>query len=147
MKTKRLTACLLAITLLFSALSLCACGATQECEYTSFTKHLADMDEITACVYGDQEVYYELPVDDDLLTLMEGDFEKGSFNGGAKLLSLNIDMQYEICFFENGCSMIYYGFCGVFESDRQYYSYTLDNGIDDLISHIINTGKITEKEV
>ncbi|MDD6094794.1 MAG: hypothetical protein PUC29_03515 [Clostridia bacterium] len=143
---KKLISALLILSLLMTAVSLAGCGTTKECEYDSFIDTLKGADTVTACIYGDEEVYYDLDVTDEFTELFNGEFVKSDFKNGNKLLTVTVSMQYEICFFEDGCAMIYYGFCGVFDSDRQYYSYKLDGGINALTEYILSNGTISEQE-
>ncbi len=159
---KRLISILLITSLLLSSFLLTSCGETGECDIKSFTKALeevrdavpdedADTDEeekdinsVTACIYGDGDKYYDVKVTDDFISLFSGDYAGSSFHGGEKLLSVTVSMQYEICFFEDDCAMIYYGFCGVLEKDRQYFSVKLDGGVDALREYILNNGIISD---
>ena len=143
---KRITSLFLVFSLLLAAFLLCSCGTTQECEYDSFISALKKEATVTACVYGDEEVYYEVKVTDEFCRLFDGEFEKSGFNSTKKLLSVTVSMQYELCLFEDDCAMIYYGFCGVFDSDRQYYTAKLDGGIDALTEYIINNGTVIEQK-
>lgn len=61
-------------------------------------------------------------INNELFDLLPKTLDKTNFvNRNDKILSLTIGMQYEITFFSDGGAMIYYGYCGVFQKDRQYY--------------------------
>lgn len=143
---KKFTSVFLAVSLLVSALLLCGCGTTRQCEYDSFVSALKNEDTVTACVYGDGDVYYKVKTDGGFCDFFDGEYEKSSFNNSKKLLSVTVSMQYEICFFEDDCAMIYYGFCGVFDSDRQYYTVKLQGGTAALIEYITQNGTVTDQE-
>ena len=96
---KKLISALLILSLFLTAVSLAGCGTTKECEYDSFIDALKGADTVTACIYGDEEVYYDLDVMDEFTGLFDGEFEKSDFKNGKKLLSVTVSMQYEICFF------------------------------------------------
>ena len=154
---KKITAIILVLTLLTSCLLLTGCNATNECEYDSLVSALGDIkdavpdedaeeDEIesvnsvTACIYGDDEQYYNVKVDDGFIFHFYGQFAKADSFSGKKVLSVTLSMQYEITFFDSGDAMIYYGFCNVFQSDRQYYKFKLNDGLDSLREYIIKNG-------
>ena len=154
---RKIISTVLLICLIISCAAFCGCSASEECEYESLIAALRevrdavpdeDMDEeeaeginnITACVYGDEEEYYELKVTDDFIALFDGEFTKSDSYEGKKILSVTVGMQYEITFFEGSDAMIYYGFCGVFQSDRQYYKYKLTDGVSALREFIISNG-------
>ena len=142
---------------------LASCSASGECEYENFIKALTDIrdavpdedtdeeealkiNDVTACVYGDTDRYYDVTVTDEFISLFSGEYERSTFGGGEKILSVTLSMQYEICFFEGDDAMIYYGFCGVFQKDRQYYSVKLDGGVTALLDYIKNNGTISDIE-
>ena len=154
---RKVISLILILSLLFSALLLTGCSASEECEYESFKTALSDIrdavpdedmekeeaekiNNVTACVYGDDEEYYDVRVTDELVSLFDGEFTKADGFEGKKVLSVTVSMQYEITFFDSGDAMIYYGFCGVFQSDRQYYKFTLNGGIDALREYILTNG-------
>lgn len=129
--------------------SLCSCALTAESDIDSTMAALKDAKEISAHLYKDEETSYSLKVTDELLVLdlVEGKWEKaGGQNGGTKVLTLTVGTQHEITFFDNGIAMIYYGYAGVFEKDRRYFSVSLDSSLEDLYSYIEDFGKIIEAE-
>lgn len=160
---KKITSAILIIVLLISCVMFTGCNATEQCEYDSFIKALneikdavpeedADEEEIetindvTACIYGDEEHYYSVHVTDEFLSLFDGEFVKADRFSGNKVLSVTLSMQYEITLFDSGDAMIYYGFCNVFQSDRQYYTFKLTNSVDALRDYITENGTTVSLE-
>ena len=141
---KRFIAALLcAIT----AFALCSCALTEESDVESTLKVLEDAKEITAHLYSDGETSYELSVTDELLSLVEGKWEPaGGQNGGEKVLTLTVATQHEITFFDNGVAMVYYGYAGVLEKDRRYYTVDLEEELTKLCDYVFENGKVIEEE-
>lgn len=141
---KKLIAILLCAITLFA---LCSCALTEESDIDATLKALEKAEEITAHIYKDGETSYTLEVTDELCGLVKGKWESaGGQNGGTKVLTLTVGTQHEITFFDNGVAMVYYGYAGVLEKDRRYYTVSLDSELDELHSYIEKNGKILEKE-
>ncbi len=141
---KRIIAALLCI---LTALAFSSCALTEESDVDSTLAALKDAKKITAHLYTDEETSYTVKVTEELLSLVEGDWEKaGGQDGGTKVLTLTVGTQHEITFFDNGVAMIYYGYAGVFEKDRRYFSVDLEKEIDNLYNYIEENGKVLVDE-
>lgn len=158
MKIKRIIASLLLLAFVFAFTS---CSAGEKCQFDVFAENFRNSEEPTAYVYDEEKLYdisdYSIPQTSAvsakpvsvLLSLMptsEMLVETGSLNRSDKLLTVTIDMQYEMTFFENGGVMIYHGVCGVFEKDRQYYEVSSDYDVGLLIDFIKNNFSVSESE-
>lgn len=135
----------LAVLLVFSG-----CSSTVQCEKDSLTDAVkrADKFSLSACVYSDGEDILMLPGGDELADFIQGDWKARSGKGdGDKVLSVTVSTQYEVCFFDNGTAMIYYGYCGVFEKDRQYFDVSLNTGLDALVDYVNNTGIVIKYDI
>lgn len=154
---KKIISVILTALMISASLLLTGCSATKECEYESLISSLTEIEKavpdedmtdgeaeginnVTACIYGGEEEYYDVKVTDEFISLFDGEFTKSGDFEGEKVLSVTVSMQYEITFFSSGDAMIYNGFCGVFQSDRQYYNCRLNGGIDALKDYILNNG-------
>lgn len=128
--------------------STSACAATKQCEADSLIDAAADAEEVSACVYDNgEEKILKLEGGNVLAKLFEGEWNKiDGMDGGKKVLSVVVATQYEVCFFDNGTAMIYYGYCGVFEKDRQYYSVSLDTDLDSLVEYVMENGTVVDDE-
>ena len=141
---KRFIAALLcAIT----AFALCSCALTEESDIESTLAVLEEAEEITAHLYSEEETSYELSVTDELLALVEGEWTAaGGQDGGTKVLTLTVATQHEITFFDNGVAMVYYGYAGVLEKDRRYFTVELEEDLEKLYDYIEENGKIIVDE-
>ena len=140
---KKIIAALLCAITVFA---LCSCAITEESDIESTLKVLEDAEEITAHIYSDEETSYELKVTEELLALVEGEWETaGGQAGGKKVLTLTVATQHEITFFDNGVAMVYYGYANVIEKDRRYFTVDLDESLEKLSDYVQDNGKIIEE--
>lgn len=145
------------LVLLLTVLTFTACAARQECEADSALEALGKAEDVTVCVYADMDSYEDetggdtkkLPVlesGEGVAGLLGGKWEKCSGDSlGNKLLSLTLSTQYEICIFDSGKAMVYYGYCGIFEKDRQYYEVSLDSDIDQVLEYVRDNCKTVQE--
>ena len=141
---------------LSAALLLCSCSAKAECKPEAALATLGKAEDVPVCLYSDsaestaagtsdgassdESGASALPVVRDgagLAELLKGEWTEcsGTFLGNKKL-SITVATQYEICLFDSGKAMIYYGYCGIFEKDRQYYTVSLDSGLDAVLEYV-----------
>ncbi len=124
-----------------------SCTSTVQCEPESFLEAVLASEEVGAFIYDNNSDTVKLPDGEELAALMQGSWEKRDGRpDGEKVLSVTADMQYEVCFFDDGTAMIYYGYCGVFEKDRLYYNVTLDTGLDPLVEYVKENGVVIEDD-
>lgn len=150
MKFIRITAFIIAILFTFS---LCSCSVPEQCNYDNFRESISDVQSVTACIYTEStddtinDEKFDVSVTDEFLSLLDGEFQPAdNYSIGNKVLSITVSMQYELCLFDNGYVMIYYGFTGVFQSDREYYKYKLNADKNELLDYIRNNGIIKNME-
>lgn len=130
----------LALTLLFSG-----CSATIETEPASVIEQLGTLDVAQAYIY-DSDVTMEFPMEDAFLSLFSGEWTpKGGGASGEKVLSVVVGTQYEICFFDDGTAMIYYGYTGILERDRQYYQFAPAENVEKMVQYIEDAGSVYEE--
>lgn len=153
---KRTATAILALLLTF--LTFSACAARPECDADKAIEALGEAENITVCVYADMDKYENdadgkkkaLPVLEsggELAELLRGEWSNSSGKDlGKKLLSITLSTQYEICLFDSGKAMVYYGYCGIFEKDRQYYTVSLDSGTDRVIEYVRNNCITVQKD-
>lgn len=141
--------------IIFAAALLCAascfalsgCSASKQCEPDELLDAVEAADKVDACIYDDGDVMLELDAGRELRELMNGDWQKADGRpNGKKVVSVTVATQYEVCFFDDGAAMIYYGYCGVFQKDRQYYKVTLKGELDELVEYIRENGTEIEDE-
>lgn len=131
-----------AVLLVFSG-----CSSTVQCEKDSLINAVKEADKVSACIYSDEENTLILKGGNSLSELMQGEWEERNGVGdGEKILSVIVSTQYEVCFFDDGTAMIYYGYCGVFEKDRQYFNVSLDTGLDSLVEYVKENGTVIEND-
>ena len=141
---KKIIAALLCAITVFA---LCSCALTEESDIESTLKVLEDAKEISAHVYSDEETSYELKVTDELLSLVEGEWESaGGQDGGKKVITLTVATQHEITFFDNGVAMVYYGYASVLEKDRRYFTVDLEEELSKLCDYVEENGKVLVDE-
>ena len=145
------------LVLLMTVLTFTACAARPECEADAALEALGKAEDVTVCVYADMDNYEDetggdtkkLPVlesGEEVAGLLGGKWENCSGDSlGNKLLSLTLSTQYEICLFDSGRAMVYYGYCGIFEKDRQYYEVSLDSDIDEVLEYVRDNCKTVQK--
>lgn len=127
---------ILCITAVFSG-----CASTIQSESDSLAEAVKDTETVSACLYSEDEDVLILSGGNMLADMIAGDWQKRSGIGdGEKVLSVTVSTQYEVCFFDDGTAMIYYGYCGVFEKDRQYFDVSLDAGLDALLGYVKENG-------
>ncbi len=144
------------IAALSAALLLCSCSAKPECRPEAAVAALGEAENVPVCLYSDsaestaadtsdeassdKSGASALPVIPDgagLAALLKGEWAECSGTSlGNKKLSITVATQYEICLFDSGKAMIYYGYCGIFEKDRQYYTVSLDSGLDAVLEYV-----------
>lgn len=125
--------------------AMASCAANPRCEWYAVHSELAEAEEeVYAYVYGEDKGY---EIDGKVLSdMLSGKWEKGSRPEGEKLLSVTVGTQYEICLFENGQAMVYCGYAGILEKDRSYYTYEIDEKVEDICTYIMNNGTEVELE-
>ena len=141
---KKIVCLILALTM---GLALFGCAVMEETEKESAFEVLEKAENVSVHLYRDGETSLDLEVTKELLELVEGKWNesaKGSL--GDKVLTVTVDTQYEITFFEGGKAMIYYGYAGVLERDRCYYEVELNDGVDSLYDYCSENGTIPETE-
>lgn len=120
--------------------SLCACKANPRCEYEAAIAQLAEAEDVYCYVYS-RDKGYELD-GEALAEMLEGEWTESSRPSEMKkIVSFTISTQYEICIFEGESSIIYCGYAGIFESDRQYYSCKLSTDVSDICSYVAENGE------
>ena len=142
---------------LSAALLLCSCSAKPECRPEAAVAALGEAENVPVCLYSDSaestaadtsdeasssdksgaSVLPVIPDGAGLAALLKGEWTECSGTSlGNKKLSITVATQYEICLFDSGKAMIYYGYCGIFEKDRQYYTVSLDSGLDAVLEYV-----------
>ena len=104
-----------------------------------------DFPGVNAYLYASDETYRLIP-DETFLGLFTGTWTEGKRTGADKVLSLTVGTQFEVCFFADGSAMIYYGFAGIFERDRTYYTFSPDENVTAMIEWIETNGVAVEAE-
>lgn len=133
---------ILALTVL---LFFCGCSSVPETSPASAIEYLEKSEEVRAYIYENDTILMFSP-SDTFLSLMDGEWtEKNGKADGDKLLSIMAEDQYEICFFTDGTAMIYYGYVGLSQKDRQYYTFTPTENIEKLVQYITENGTINEE--
>ncbi|MBQ2730309.1 MAG: hypothetical protein IJF69_05995 [Clostridia bacterium] len=128
-------------------LALCGCAISEKAGTEATFEVLSEKETVSVHLYRDGETTLDLKVTDELQSLLSGDWEKVSGRaGGEKVLTLTVDTQHEITFFDNGKAMIYYGYVDVFEKDRCYYDVTLDGELDELYDWCCENGTVPAVE-
>lgn len=128
-------------------LLLAGCSANPRCEFDEINKALAEAQWVRCYVYEDESSY---EIDGGAVaTLISGEWEKcGRPDSFHKALSVTVGTQYEIGLFADGKAIVYCGYAGVFEKDRQYYSYSIESSMDDVAAYLRENGfRITDDEV
>ncbi len=119
---------------------MCSCAANPKCEYGEISSALKEADQVYAYVYS-ENMGYDIDAD-GLYDMINGKWEKISMpDEFEKVLSITVGTQYEICFFEGGKAMVYSGYAGVFERDRQYYSCEINEELGEICSYIVENGE------
>ena len=144
------------IAALSAALLLCSCSAKPECRPEAAVAALSEAENVPVCLYSDsaestaadtsseassgKSEASALPVVPDgagLAALLKGEWTECSGTSlGNKKLSITVATQYETCLFDSGKAMIYDGYCGIFEKGRQYYTVSLDSGLDAVLEYV-----------
>ncbi|GEM_PF-4143299 len=133
------------LVLLLTALLLFGCAAVPQTSPASVTEYMEDEKEIRAYIYESDDTYVFSPAEAFLSLLKGGEWtEKSGRAKGEKLLSIMAEEQYEICFFEDGTAMIYYGYVGLSQRDRRYYTFSPKESIEEMIRYITEHGTIDE---
>ncbi len=134
---KRIICLMMALAL---CVSLCGCKANPRCEYEAAIAQLKDAEDVYCYIYSEEKGY---SLDGEALAeMIEGQWEESKRPAKMdKILSFTISTQYEICIFEGEKSIIYCGYAGVFESDRQYYSCKLSADVSDICEYIVENGE------
>ncbi|MBR4071698.1 MAG: hypothetical protein IKK26_04005 [Clostridia bacterium] len=126
---------------------LCACAANPKCEYDAAIAALSKAEEVNAYVYNHyangEEYTTAYTIDGKTLAeMIGGEWEKTSRPKNMnKAISITIGTQYEICIFEDNSAIIYCGYAGVFESDRQYYSFKNPMDIRGICNYVYQNGE------
>ncbi len=129
------------VTALVMCTVLCGCGANPKCDYNEAMAQLAEAEDVYCYVYADEKGF-SVESGEELAEMLSGQWEKSSRPAEMnKLLSFTISTQYEICVFEGNSSIIYCGYAGVFQSDRQYYSCQLSSDVNDICEYIRTNGE------
>lgn len=130
---------------LVMAALLVSCAANPRCEYETAIEALAVSEEPTAYIAEDDEEY---TVDGKALAeMISGKWEKsGKPDDFDKIVAVTVDTQYEVCFFEGDGAIVYCGYAGVFQRDRQYYKCELDSELGDICEYIRENGEVLERE-
>ena len=122
------------IAALSAALLLCSCSAKAECKPEAALAALGEAENVPVCLYSDSAESTAADTSDEASSDKSGVSAGTSL--GNKKLSITVATQYEICLFDSGKAMIYYGYCGIFEKDRQYYTVSLDSGLDAVLEYV-----------
>ncbi len=119
---------------------LCACAANPKCEYDAALSELKAAEDMYTYVYADGKGY---TIDGaDIAEMISGEWTKSSRSKDMeKIISFTIGTQYEICIFEGESAIIYCGYAGVFQSDRQYYSCKISADLKDICEHVRTNGE------
>lgn len=126
-------------------LFFCGCSSVPETSPASAIEYLEESEEVRAYIYEDDTILKFSP-SDTFLSLMDGEWtEKNGKADGDKLLSIMAEDQYEICFFTDGTAMIYYGYVGLLQRDRQYYTFSPTENIEKLVQYITENGTVDEE--
>ena len=133
-----------AVVLILGGVMLASCAATVQCSPERAESVCRSAATVQVYIYEDEQAY-ELD-GEDIAPYLEGQWtEAARSRGSDKLVSITLDTQYEVCCFDGGSAMIYYGYTGgVFNRDRQYYSFEPDIGIDSMIEYVRANGKKVE---
>ncbi len=139
---------LLAIIMVACTVGLCACAANPRCEFDAVYGALEEAEKVSCCVYGEDGEFKLYEVDSEpLCGMVKGKWEKISQpDDFDKIASITVGTQYEIGFFEGGKAIIYSGYAGVFERDRQYYSVELEGDVKDICNYASENGSEVEIE-
>ena len=135
---------------LCALLILSGCAATPQTEHENTLFAVRDADALEAYLY-DTDKTMEFAPTEEFCDLLSGDWKpaEGTAAGrgkGAKVLSLILDTQYEICFFDDGAAMIYYGYAGIFERDRQYFTFSSPQNVEKMVNYIKEHGAEIEQD-
>lgn len=134
---KRLTYILMAI--IMSAL-LCACASNPRCEYDEAIAELKAAEDMYTYVYADEKGYSIDGV--EIAEMLSGEWTKTSRpKDMEKIVSFAVGTQHEICIFEGDAAIIYCGYAGVFQSDRQYYSCKISADVEDICEYVRANGE------
>lgn len=132
MQKRRFGILALAATLLFSG-----CTAPPETEPAAVIEYLQESEEAQAYIY-ENDATIKFALDSMFLSLLQGEWtEKSGKADGEKILSIVADDQYEICFFTDGTAMIYFGYIGILQQDRQYYTFAPRENVEKMMQYII----------
>ena len=128
---------------LFIVLALCvalsACGANPKCEYDAAMEALSEAEEVYSYVYAEEKGY--TLEGEALAEMISGEWVKTARpDNMEKIVSFTIGTQYEICIFEGDSAIIYCGYAGVFQSDRQYYSCKTAVDVEDICKYVAENG-------
>ncbi|MBQ4066675.1 MAG: hypothetical protein IJD22_03405 [Clostridia bacterium] len=125
------------LLILCMAVTSVGCALTEESGFDYTYNTLKEAESVTVHLYGeDGEEALEVPVRDELTSLFTGEWEHASGqDGGKKTVTVTVQTQHEITFFDNGIAMIYYGYASVAEKDRCYYSVKLDGSVEEICEY------------
>ncbi|MBQ7835931.1 MAG: hypothetical protein IJ389_01610 [Clostridia bacterium] len=130
---------IVAVLTVVCIMALSACAANPRCEYEEISNALSEAEAVRCYVYSD-EVSYEIE-GSAVSHMVDGMWEKTSKPADfEKILSITVSTQYEIGFFEDGNAIVYSGYAGVFEKDRQYYSCKTNSSFDEIIEMLRENG-------
>ena len=130
---------IIASMICLAAILLASCSGNPKCEFDAVSEALKVSDSVRCYVYSDDESY-EIS-GSELSGMIEGTWEASGKPGNFdKILSLTVSTQYEIGFFEGGTAIIYSGYAGVLEKDRQYYTCSLNKSFDEIIGYVKANG-------
>jgi len=120
---------------------LCACAANPKCEFDAAIAELSEAEYVYTYVYADEKGY-SVESGEALAEMLAGEWTKASRPAEMnKAVSFTIGTQYEICLFEGESAIIYCGYAGVLESDRQYYSCKLTTDVNDICEYLRANGE------
>ena len=127
------------LTLFACVFGLSACAANARCEHEAISAELGEADEVVCYIYESEKSYAVSGV--SIADMVDGEWKKTSKPVELdKVLSVTVSSQYEYCFFADGSAMIYSGYAGVFEKDRQYYSCKINANLEDICKFIVENG-------
>ncbi len=132
------TVCLIIAAAMCFALS--GCAANPRCEFEAAAEDLSKAEDVYTYVYADEKGY---SIDGEKLRgMIDGEWVKCSRPDNMnKVISFTVSTQYEICIFEDGHAIVYSGYAGVLESDRQYYTCRTAEDIDAICEYVRINGE------
>ena len=141
MKRTRLFCGVLCVLLILSG-----CAPTPQTDSGNTLSTVGTADTLEAYLYDTDKIMEFAPTE-EFCALLSGNWEAAEGRGkGAKVLSLILDTQYEICFFDDDVVMIYYGYAGILERDRQYYTFSSPQNVEKMVNYIKEHGAEIEQD-